>query len=72
MVRILIQNKPVVNLLRFYDLNHLDFKYTNPLNTHAAREANPSICTEIGLSAHFLCARGLPFSQVMYKLIIGF
>ena len=34
--------------------------------------ANPSICTKIGLLAHFLCARGLPFSQVMYKPIIVF
>ena len=28
MVRNLIQNKPVVNLLRFYDLNCFDFKYS--------------------------------------------
>ena len=35
-------------------------------------KANPLICIEIGLSAHFLCARGFLFSQVMYKSIIGF
>ena len=34
--------------------------------------ANPSICIEIELSANFLGARGLPFSQVMYKPIIEF
>ena len=32
----------------------------------------PSICTEIGFSAHFLCVRGFPSSQVIYKLIIEF
>ena len=33
---------------------------------------NPLICTEIGLSTHFLCAQGLSFSQVLYKPIVGF
>ena len=35
-------------------------------------EGNPPICTGLGLSAHSLCARGLPFSQSMYKPINGF
>ena len=34
--------------------------------------ANPPICTGLGLSAHSLCARGLPFSQSMYNPINGF
>ena len=34
--------------------------------------ANPSICTGLGLSAHSLCERGLPFSQSMYKPINRF
>ena len=33
---------------------------------------NPSICTEIKLSDHFLGARGLLSFQVMYKPIIEF
>ena len=33
---------------------------------------NPSICTETGLSAHFLCVGRLPFSEVIYKPIFGF
>ena len=33
---------------------------------------NPTICTRLGLSAHSLCARDLPFSQSMYKPINGF
>ena len=34
--------------------------------------ANPPIYIGLGLSAHSLCARGLPFSQSMYKSINGF
>ena len=30
---------------------------------------DPPICTGLGLPAHSLCARGLHFSQSMYKLI---
>ena len=35
-------------------------------------EGNPPIFTGLGLSAHSLCARGLPFSQSMYKPINEF
>ena len=34
--------------------------------------ANPPIYTGLELSAHSLCAQGLPFSQSMYKPINGF
>ena len=33
---------------------------------------NSPICAGLGLSAHSLCARGLPFSQSMYKPINEF